>query len=91
MTYQSLLRPYVGRLCKCLPISAIGMWELVIPASELEHNARLTAVGDDCACFVKEGEGPLSGLTEVIPFARLATFIPGKPAAAPKPKKGRAQ
>lgn len=91
MTYQSLLRPYVGQLCKCLPISAIGMWELVVPASEAEHNARLAAVGDDCACFVKEAEGPLSGLTEVIPFARLATFIPGKPAAASRPKRGGAR
>lgn len=89
MTYKSLLRPHVGQPCKCLPISAIGMWELVIPASEAEHNARLAAVGDDCACFVKEGEGPLSGLTEVIPFSRLATFIPGKPAINSPPRKGR--
>ncbi len=65
------------------------MWELVIPASEEEHNARLAAVGDDCACIIKEGEGPLSGLTEVIPFARLATFIPGTPAVASRPRQGR--
>jgi hypothetical protein len=89
MTYQSLLRPHVGQLCKCLPISAIGMWELVVPASEPEANARLAAVGEDCACLVKEGEGPLSGLTEVIPFARLATFIPGKPTIESRPRKGR--
>jgi len=91
MTYQSLLKPHVGQLCKCLTISAIGMWELVIPASDAEHNARLAEVGADCACFVKEGEGPLSGLTEVIPLARLATFIPGKPAAPARARKGRAR
>ena len=91
MTYKSVLRPHVGQPCKCLPISAIGMWELVIPASEAEHNARLAAVGDDCACLLKEGEGPLSGLTEVIPFARLATFIPGKSTIASRARKGRAK
>jgi hypothetical protein len=91
MTYQSLLRRHVGKPCKCLPISGIGMWELVIPAQPGEHNARLSAVGADCACFVKEGEGPLSGLTEVIPFARLATFIPGTAMAAPKVRKGRSR
>ena len=89
MTYGSLLRPHIGQPCKCLPISAIGMWELVIPVTEGEQNARLAAVGDDCACLVKEGEGPLSGLTEIIPFARLATFIPGKNKTLARSRKAR--
>lgn len=76
MNYHGILKPHKGMLCKLLPIQSLGMWELVVPCDEAEHNARLDQIGTDCVVVVRDVPGPTQGLREVVPMARLATFIP---------------
>ena len=76
MTYEDVLKDYRGKMCKCLPIQSIGMWELVVPSATGEHNGIVEGVGRDCVIVVRDDGSPTSGLTEVIPLSRLATFIP---------------